>query len=127
MKINQLIANNINHLDAALLDDQSLGIAGLSGSGKTTFAKPLGKNPRSVSFPYCPSLNISIYFLILWKPTSAPSRWKKCRWSFFSANHPFQPIPVQPLAHILVCLKRFVFVLLKNSIFLQKFFPLIMP
>lgn len=78
VKINQLIANNINNLDATLPVDKSLGIAGLSGSGKTTFVKQLVKNPRSVSFPYCQSLNISIYFPVLWKPISVPSRWKKC-------------------------------------------------
>lgn len=40
MKINQLIANNINELDAVLPGDQSLGIAGLSGSGKRPFVRP---------------------------------------------------------------------------------------
>lgn len=46
MKINRLIANNINHLDAALPDDQSLGIAGLSGSGKTTFCQTIGEESK---------------------------------------------------------------------------------
>ena len=46
MKINQLIANNINKLDAALLADQSLGIAGLSGSGKTTFCQTIGEESK---------------------------------------------------------------------------------
>ncbi|MCM3676842.1 ATP-binding cassette domain-containing protein [Peribacillus simplex] len=46
MKINRLIANNINHLDAALADDQSLGIAGLSGSGKTTFCQTIGEESK---------------------------------------------------------------------------------
>ncbi|MGE6261118.1 ATP-binding cassette domain-containing protein [Heyndrickxia sporothermodurans] len=46
MKINQLIANNINRLDSVLPDDQSLGIAGLSGSGKTTFCQTIGEESK---------------------------------------------------------------------------------
>ncbi|QIZ06855.1 ATP-binding cassette domain-containing protein [Priestia megaterium] len=46
MKINQLIANNIYKLDAALPVDQSLGIAGLSGSGKTTFCQTIGEESK---------------------------------------------------------------------------------
>lgn len=46
MKINQLIANNINRLDVVLPEDQSLGIAGLSGSGKTTFCQTIGEESK---------------------------------------------------------------------------------
>ncbi|WP_223594562.1 ATP-binding cassette domain-containing protein [Neobacillus bataviensis] len=46
MKINQLIANNINRLDCLLSEDQSLGIAGLSGSGKTTFCQTIGEESK---------------------------------------------------------------------------------
>ncbi|MBS4194285.1 ATP-binding cassette domain-containing protein [Lederbergia citri] len=46
MKINQLIANNINRLDTNLPEDQSLGIAGLSGSGKTTFSQTIGEESK---------------------------------------------------------------------------------
>ena len=46
MKINQLIANNINRLDTSLPEDQSLGIAGLSGSGKTTFCQTIGEESK---------------------------------------------------------------------------------
>ena len=46
MKVNQLIANNINKLDATIPFNKSFGIAGLSGSGKTTFAKQLVKNQK---------------------------------------------------------------------------------
>ncbi|SOC35489.1 ATP-binding cassette domain-containing protein [Ureibacillus acetophenoni] len=46
MKINQLIANNINKLDTMLPTDQSLGIAGLSGSGKTTFCQTIGEESK---------------------------------------------------------------------------------
>ena len=46
MKIKQLIANNINRLDAALPEDKSLGIAGLSGSGKTTFSQTIGEESK---------------------------------------------------------------------------------
>lgn len=46
MKINQLIANNINRLDAVLPSDKSLGIAGLSGSGKTTFCQTIGEESK---------------------------------------------------------------------------------
>ncbi|PZX07500.1 ABC transporter family protein [Psychrobacillus insolitus] len=46
MKINQLIANNINQLDAILPVDKSLGIAGLSGSGKTTFCQTIGEESK---------------------------------------------------------------------------------
>ncbi|MFF2015451.1 ATP-binding cassette domain-containing protein [Paenibacillus sp. NPDC058177] len=46
MKIKQLIANNINKLDAVLQVDESLGIAGLSGSGKTTFCQTIGEESK---------------------------------------------------------------------------------
>ncbi|MCR2822782.1 ATP-binding cassette domain-containing protein [Lederbergia panacisoli] len=46
MKINQLIANNINKLYAELPENQSLGIAGLSGSGKTTFCQTIGEESK---------------------------------------------------------------------------------
>ncbi|MFJ7826497.1 ATP-binding cassette domain-containing protein [Psychrobacillus sp. NPDC096623] len=46
MKIKQLIANNINHLDTVLPVDTSLGIAGLSGSGKTTFCQTIGEESK---------------------------------------------------------------------------------
>lgn len=46
MKINQLIANNINRLDTVLPEDKSLGIAGLSGSGKTTFCQTIGEESK---------------------------------------------------------------------------------
>lgn len=46
MKINQLIANNINKLEVALPADKSLGIAGLSGSGKTTFCQTIGEESK---------------------------------------------------------------------------------
>lgn len=46
MKITQLIANNINRLDAILPEDLSLAIAGLSGSGKTTFCQTIGEESK---------------------------------------------------------------------------------
>lgn len=46
MKINQLIANNINRLNTVLPEDLSLGIAGLSGSGKTTFCQTIGEESK---------------------------------------------------------------------------------
>ncbi|MFJ5716731.1 ATP-binding cassette domain-containing protein [Neobacillus sp. NPDC093127] len=46
MKVNQLIANNIHRLDAVLPEDQTLGIAGLSGSGKTTFCQTIGEESK---------------------------------------------------------------------------------
>ncbi|AQY51139.1 excinuclease ABC subunit A [Listeria weihenstephanensis] len=46
MKINQLIANNIHRLDTELPADKSLGIAGLSGSGKTTFCQTIGEESK---------------------------------------------------------------------------------
>ena len=46
MKINQLISNNIHRLDTLLPVDQSLGIAGLSGSGKTTFCQSIGEESK---------------------------------------------------------------------------------
>lgn len=46
LKINSLIANNINKLDASMPIDQSLGIAGLSGSGKTTFCQTIGEESK---------------------------------------------------------------------------------
>jgi excinuclease UvrABC ATPase subunit len=46
LKINSLIANNINKLDASIPVDKSLGIAGLSGSGKTTFCQTIGEESK---------------------------------------------------------------------------------
>ncbi|MBY0148200.1 ATP-binding cassette domain-containing protein [Neobacillus niacini] len=46
MKINSLIANNINKIDAFIPVDKSLGIAGLSGSGKTTFCQTIGEEAK---------------------------------------------------------------------------------
>ncbi|PAE39076.1 ATP-binding cassette domain-containing protein [Bacillus sp. 7884-1] len=46
MKINSLIANNINKLDAVIPVDRSIGIAGLSGSGKTTFCQTIGEESK---------------------------------------------------------------------------------
>ncbi|MFK4319605.1 excinuclease UvrABC ATPase subunit [Bacillus sp. RC145] len=46
MKINQLIANNINKLDTVIPFNKSLGIAGLSGSGKTTLCQTIGEESK---------------------------------------------------------------------------------
>ncbi|MFD6510914.1 ATP-binding cassette domain-containing protein [Bacillus sp. NPDC060175] len=46
MKVNQLIANNINKLDAIIPFNKSLGIAGLSGSGKTTLCQTIGEESK---------------------------------------------------------------------------------
>ena len=46
MKIKQLIANNIDRLDTVLPEEQSIGIAGLSGSGKTTFSQTIGEESK---------------------------------------------------------------------------------
>ncbi|EJQ44574.1 hypothetical protein IEE_02764 [Bacillus cereus BAG5X1-1] len=46
MKVNQLIANNINELDAEIPVNKSFGIAGLSGSGKTTFCQTIGEESK---------------------------------------------------------------------------------
>ncbi|KKZ92965.1 hypothetical protein B4147_2201 [Bacillus wiedmannii] len=46
MKVNQLIANNINKLDTAIPFNKSFGIAGLSGSGKTTFCQTIGEESK---------------------------------------------------------------------------------
>ena len=46
MKIKQLIANNIYRLDTVLPEEQSIGIAGLSGSGKTTFCQTIGEESK---------------------------------------------------------------------------------
>lgn len=46
MKINELIANNINRLSIDLPENQSLGVAGLSGSGKTTFCQTIGEESK---------------------------------------------------------------------------------
>ncbi|SCM94934.1 Uncharacterized protein BWINRASL_02431 [Bacillus mycoides] len=46
MKVNQLIANNINKLDAEIPVNKSFGIAGLSGSGKTTFCQTIGEESK---------------------------------------------------------------------------------
>ena len=78
LKINQLIANNINHLDTVLPEDQRSELLVCLDLVKQLFVKPLVKNPRSVSFPYYQRLNINIYFQILWKPISVRSRWRKC-------------------------------------------------
>ncbi|MBE7106017.1 ATP-binding cassette domain-containing protein [Bacillus cereus] len=46
MKVNQLIANNINKLDTEIPVNKSFGIAGLSGSGKTTFCQTIGEESK---------------------------------------------------------------------------------
>ncbi|WP_277585226.1 ATP-binding cassette domain-containing protein [Psychrobacillus antarcticus] len=46
MKVKQLIANNITRLETELPVDKSLGIAGLSGSGKTTFCQTIGEESK---------------------------------------------------------------------------------
>lgn len=46
MKVNQLIANNINKLDTVIPFNKSLGIAGLSGSGKTTLCQTIGEESK---------------------------------------------------------------------------------
>ncbi|MBJ8079273.1 ATP-binding cassette domain-containing protein [Bacillus cereus group sp. N12] len=46
MKVNQLIANNINKLDAIIPFNKSVGIAGLSGSGKTTLCQTIGEESK---------------------------------------------------------------------------------
>lgn len=46
MKVNQLIANNINKLDAIIPFNKSFGIAGLSGSGKTTLCQTIGEESK---------------------------------------------------------------------------------
>ncbi|HHB2068856.1 TPA: ABC transporter, partial [Bacillus cereus] len=46
MKVNQLIANNINKLDTDIPFNKSFGIAGLSGSGKTTFCQTIGEESK---------------------------------------------------------------------------------
>lgn len=51
MKVNQLIANNINKLDTVIPFNKSFGIAGLSGSGKTTFCQTIGEeSKKTISF-----------------------------------------------------------------------------
>ena len=50
MEVNQLIANNINKLDAEISVNKSFGIAGLSGSGKTTFCQTIGEESKTFSF-----------------------------------------------------------------------------
>ncbi|MGF6951849.1 excinuclease UvrABC ATPase subunit [Neobacillus sp. B4I6] len=63
MKINQLIANNINKLNAALPADQSLGIAGLSGSGKTTFCQTIGEESKKRLVSLLPKAEYQYLFL----------------------------------------------------------------
>ncbi|AJH75188.1 ABC transporter family protein [Bacillus cereus ATCC 4342] len=46
MKVNQLIANNINKLVTDIPFNKSFGIAGLSGSGKTTFCQTIGEESK---------------------------------------------------------------------------------
>ncbi|MGE7632706.1 ATP-binding cassette domain-containing protein [Bacillus paramycoides] len=46
MKVNQLIANNINKLEAEIPVNKSFGIAGMSGSGKTTFCQTIGEESK---------------------------------------------------------------------------------
>lgn len=78
MKINQLIANNINRLNVVLPEDLSLGIAGLSGSGKTTFCQTIGEESKNVLFLYYLKLNINICFQRLWKRILVPLKWRIC-------------------------------------------------
>jgi excinuclease UvrABC ATPase subunit len=62
LKIKQLIANNINQLDASLPGDQSLGIAGLSGSGKTTFCQTIGEESKKRLVSFLPKAEYQYLF-----------------------------------------------------------------
>ncbi len=46
MKINELICNNIDHLSTEIKLENSIGVAGLSGSGKTTFCQAIGDESK---------------------------------------------------------------------------------
>lgn len=46
MKIQNLISNNINRLNTIIPTDKSIGVAGLSGSGKTTFCKAVSDESK---------------------------------------------------------------------------------
>ncbi len=46
MKVNELICNNIDHLSTEIQLENSIGVAGLSGSGKTTFCQAIGDESK---------------------------------------------------------------------------------
>ncbi|MCL6571114.1 MAG: ATP-binding cassette domain-containing protein, partial [Bacillus sp. (in: Bacteria)] len=71
MKINQLIANNINNLDAMLPVDKSLAIAGLSGSGKTTFSQTIGEESKKRLVSLLPKSEYQYLFSNIMKTNSS--------------------------------------------------------
>lgn len=49
MKVNQLIANNINKLDTFIPFNKSFGVAGLSG-WENNFCQTIGEESKTINF-----------------------------------------------------------------------------
>jgi len=127
LKIKQLIANNIDRLDTVLPEQQSIGIAGLSGSGKTTFSQTIGEESKKRLVSLLPKSEYQYLFPAIMETNFSAIKMEERPLVLFLGDHRFLRTHVQQSVRILEFLKNSVFVLHKNLIFRQKCFPLIMP
>ena len=126
LKINQLIANNINHLDTVLPENQTLGIAGLSGSGKTTFCQTIGEESKKRLVSLLPKAEYQYLFPNIMETNFSAIKMEEMPLVLFLGKSSISSNPRSTMTPIRVFLKRFARGLLKLFIFLQRYFPLIM-
>lgn len=93
MKVNQLIANNINKLVTDIPFNKSFGVAGLSGSGKTTFVKRLVKNQKRLIL--LPKAEYQYLFPNIMETNFSAIKMEDMPLVLFLENHRFLPIHVQ--------------------------------
>lgn len=108
MKVNQLIANNINKLDTVIPFNKSLGIAGLSGSGKTTLCQTIGEESKKRLVSLLPKAEYQYLFPNIMETNFSAIKMEEMPLVLFLGNHQFLPIRVRRLVLIQVFLKRFV-------------------
>ena len=126
MKINQLIANNINKLDAVLPVDKSLGIAGLSGSGKTTFCQTIGEESKKRLVSLLPKAEYQYLFPNIMETNFSAIKMEEMPLVLFLGKSSISSNPRSTIGTHTGVFKEIRVRLLKNLIFLQKFFHLIM-
>ncbi len=126
MKVNQLIANNINKLNAVLPVDKSLGIAGLSGSGKTTFCQTIGEESKKRLVSLLPKAEYQYLFPNIMETNFSAIEMEEVPLVLFLGRSSISSNHAQQLARILVYLQRFASALQINLSSPQKSFHLIM-
>ena len=125
MKINQLIANNISRLDVVLPEDQSLGIAGLSGSGKRHFVKRLGKSQKRL-VSLLPKAEYQYLFPNIMETNFSAIKMEDMPLVLFLGKSSISSNPRSTIGTHTGVLKKFVIDWQMNFIFLQRCFPLTM-